>query len=460
MTTPNETKSIQHARDQIKKVCDILQQIMNDLERGKFMLVNPEIPFHQKVREQFIEHAYYVNHNYPSFLFIIGESLTNDSVLFKTIKVGSWETSFLIILNDELNFDDFKLVLNPAEKTTKEASVTCDASDFLSNLTNRIKLLDVPPVDPCDKDHSSKGIESNRIEAHREKVLSFFKHGMTYLKKHRGDIRYIYRDDMSSHKKLVFECESGDSHDGAFRTVDFETINLDDWQVVEDNKITKNRYIHDQVETEIDDCQSFEESDYRIDDIVKFCRKFDISLITAHQSPKESDELSPIETMMGPITHHIKQLNPETRESLLKFLKVRSFFKPQGVYKNKRYNDESFYIYQERQPRFDELSFKRKNRSHYNLWNLNISCIDINDWVLLGVESSHIDPKEHLCQKVKAFFKQDRLCHHGCGYIGLYFSPDRKQPDPDVIIGVIYDRAGNHKFCRLAINKINLSDWT
>ena len=284
-----------------------------DLISSKLILANTEIPFHQKVKEYFIEHAYYSNSKYPSILFMIGESLNNDSVLFKTLKVGSWETGTIIILNDELNIDDFKLVLNPAGETTttdvkldtsvpvkkdqssEETEAVADQTrdrqvyeffkigwtyinknnpairyicvahsfeqriilsmmissnkyGFSTEKAIRIPFTEINLDDWQLFRELDSIVDVNSTATHHENVRNFFTHGMTYLKKHRDGVYYTYRDDMSSHKRLVFECKSLDWGDGPFRTADIERINLDDWQAVESvSGVTKNRYTHEQI---------------------------------------------------------------------------------------------------------------------------------------------------------------------------------------------------------------------
>ncbi len=529
--------------------------------------MNPEIPFHQKVKEYFIENAYYSNEKYPWVLFMIGESLNNDSVLFKTIKAGNLGDMerTLIIPNDELNFDDFKLVLNP------------DGQDPLTDFM-------ADPSFPVRKHYPSNETGVIVDQTHDKKVYEFFKTGWTYTNKSNPGIRYIYATHSFKLRMLFFVVISTNGY--GFSTeknvrIPFSKINLDDWQVVEgNNNVNHKCYPHVEFRAAINNEQSFKEADYHIDEVVKFCSKLNASLITAQQSSKEPDNtskgtddmthqekvlsffkpegmyikpsaggvlyilceelsnqdqltfycnvnndhgpyrririndidlndwqllgelvvaensltgekikivtkkpfrgqstelISPIqsteesdklqsiiEMTRDPITSRIEQLNPETKESLLNILKVRNFFKPNGVYRNKCCANDSHHIYKSYQPQFEKLAFNRVSKYDNGEVLFHIYNADLNDWVFLGIDEP-IDPKVQLCQKVKAFFKPGRIyCNADCTNAGCYFEfYEIKESQFDII------RCKRHfinnnpsEENKVLVDNIKFEDWT
>lgn len=412
-----------------------------DLVRGgKLIPVNPEIPFHQKVEEYFIENAYYSNEKYPWVLFMIGESLNNDSTLFKTIKAGNLGDMerTLIIPNDELNFDDFKLVWNPANEAIEETSAACDASDFLSDLTNRIKEHRSIGSEPCDKDCIVKGTEVNPIAAHREKFIRLLEPGMYYddLGRHGlGRILYIH----SIYDNKAYGYMLSYTVDKLSNQVNWDKIAFINSITFQNSEEVCSQYIK---------CHPTGNAANLIESLPK-------NIFPSDRNIKRSDKLQPIETTTNPITSRIEQLNPETKESLLKFLKVRSFFKPNGVYKCK-YSDTTFYVYKEYQPHFDRLSFYRDGHLCSCDTDIRICKIDLNDWVFLGIDEP-IDPKVQLCQKIKDFFKPGRVYSHRICRSNLRFEGQEVLSTGTILrfIEASMGRLVTHR-----IDKIDLDDWT
>ena len=357
----------------------------------------------QKIREYFIEGAYYSNKKYPLLLFTIGEPLNADSTLFRTIVVGDDRSTerTLVILNEEIDLNDFRLMFDPAadDKTAKAyTSVDPDKqlSDHVGYLENQVIGCVVDP-----KTHIRDLIWANTTNVFYNSMI------MRDKKPYKGCVRC---------QGLISEESTPEKAEESHDATDF------------------------------------------LSDLTNRIKNHDVQ--PASSTNNKSDKLQPIDTTLDPISSRIDWLNPETKDSLLMFLKVRNFFKPGGVYQNRRFNDEAIYIYQEKQPRFDMLSFQRKSNSgHDNSWILNINSVDVNDWVLIGIELGPINHKEPLSQNTKTTFipghiylrhnERDALMYTGNG--------------PSLLNGAIvrnFKRIYDNQSFSFHINSIDPADWT